>query len=75
LALFKQLKGVTYTSLIPGDDPDELHSGIIADQAEGLGLTDLVLYGANREVEGFAYERCAAYFLAWLQELEVSASN
>lgn len=75
LALFKQLVGGTYFSLCSGDDPDHLYSGVLADQASELGLHDLVSYGADGEVEGFAYERAAAYFLEWNKEQVASIAS
>jgi hypothetical protein len=70
LEKFKQLEGISYRSLCEGDDKDRRFTGIIADQAHALDLRDLVLYGKNGDVEGFAYERCTAYLIEWNKEIE-----
>jgi hypothetical protein len=63
LDAFMQLDGISYLSLCEADDPQRRFSGFLADQAHELGLQDLVHYGAEGEVVGFAYERATAYLL------------
>lgn len=70
LAKFKQLEGISYRSLCEGDDKDRRFTGIVADQAHELDLNDLVIYGENGDVEGFAYERCTAYLIEWIKNME-----
>ena len=63
LDAFLELQGITYLSLCESDDPERRFSGFIADQAHALGLSDLVHYGPEGIIEGFAYERATAYLL------------
>jgi hypothetical protein len=44
--------------------------GLIAEDVEALGLTDLVTYGDDDRVNGVQYERLAVHLLPWLGELE-----
>lgn len=57
------LDGISYNSRASADDPRKRHFGIVADQAHEIGLTELVFYGEDGEVEGFKYERAIALLL------------
>lgn len=69
-----QLDGVVYKSLCSGDDPDQLHLGIVADQADALGLQSLVTYNGT-EVEGFKYERLVAVLLEEVKALRAEVNE
>lgn len=74
VAQFLRLVGGTYYSLCEGDNPDEMFSGVLADQAHELGLTDLVNYNKDGEPEGFRYERGIAYFLEAFRSMDARIS-
>lgn len=63
LDAFLSLSGVTYRSKCEDDDKNKRHIGMIADYAASAGLTELVSYNADGEVEGFQYDRCVALLL------------
>jgi hypothetical protein len=65
-----QLRGVLYTSLCAGDDPDRLHMGSIADEAAALGLEPLVVRGSDGEVEDFKYGRAFAALLEAVKRID-----
>ena len=60
---------VRYKSKCDSDDKTRDHFGVIADEVHDAGVTELVHYGADGEVEGFAYERLTVVLLKELQDL------
>lgn len=69
VAAFMSLSGVTYRSRCNADDPDRRHVGLIADEAHAADLPELVHYGNDGAVEGFAYERTTALLLEVVKRL------
>ena len=59
---------VRYKSKSPKDDPNKDFIGFIADEFHDAGLTELVSYGKDNEVEGFNYDRLTAVLTKALQE-------
>lgn len=64
------LRAVRYKSKCDSDDQTKDYFGIVADEAAEKGLEELVLRGANGEIEGFQYERLSVVLLKKLQMLE-----
>lgn len=64
-----KFRPVRYKSKCEGDDQDKDHFGVIADEVHEAGVTELVNYGAEGEVEGFQYERLCVVLLKSIQEL------
>jgi hypothetical protein len=64
------LRPVRYKSKCAVDDQTKDHFGIIADEVHDAGITELVTYGADGEVEGFQYERLTVVLLKAIQELK-----
>ena len=64
-----QIRAVRYKSKCEGDDQTKDHFGVIADEVDAAGITELVNYGANGEVEGFQYERLTVVLLKEIQSL------
>jgi hypothetical protein len=64
------LRGVRYKSKSKDDDQTKDHFGVIADEVDAAGIKELVIYGADGEVEGFQYERLTVVLLKSLQELK-----
>jgi hypothetical protein len=60
---------VRYKSKCENDDPNRDHIGIIADEVHEAGITELVNYSVDGEVEGFQYERLTVVLLKELQTL------
>jgi hypothetical protein len=60
---------VRYKSKCEADDQSLDHFGVIADEVHDAGITELVHYGADGQVEGFAYERLTVVLLKELQLL------
>lgn len=60
---------VRYKSNIAEDETNEDFIGFIADEFHDAGLTELVSYGDNNEVEGFNYDRMTAVLTKALQEV------
>ena len=50
-------------------DQSKDYIGIIADEVEAAGIPELVTYGNDGEVEGFAYERLTVVLLKAVQDL------
>jgi hypothetical protein len=69
------LRGVRYKSKCVGDDQTKDHFGIVADEADAAGITELVNYGAEGEVEGFQYERLTVVLLKAIQELKAEVDS
>jgi hypothetical protein len=59
---------VRYKSQCQVDDQTVDHFGIIADEVHNQGITELVTYGDDNEVEGFKYERLTAVLVKVLQQ-------
>ena len=64
------LRGVRYKSKSKDDDQTKDHFGVIADEVDAAGIKELVIYGADGEVEGFQYERLTVVLLKAIQELK-----
>ena len=64
-----KFRPVRYKSKCANDDQTKDHFGIIADEVDQAGITELVNYGADGEVEGFQYERLTVVLLKAIQEL------
>ena len=64
------IRAVRYKSKCEIDDQTKDHFGVIADEVAKAGITELVNYGADGEVEGFQYERLTVVLLKKLQVLE-----
>lgn len=64
------LRGVRYKSKSKDDDQTKDHFGVIADEVDAAGIKELVIYGADGEVEGFQYERLTVVLLKELQVLK-----
>jgi len=65
-----KFRPVRYKSKSQMDDQTKDHFGIIADEVAEAGITELVSYGADGEVEGFQYERLTVVLLKELQDLK-----
>ena len=63
-----RFRPVRYKSKCEDDDQTKDHFGIIADEVHAAGLTELVTYGVEQEVEGFQYERLTVVLLKHCQE-------
>jgi hypothetical protein len=59
---------VRYKSKCESDDQTKDYIGLIADEVAAAGITELVHYGADGEVEGFQYERLTVVLLKAIQE-------
>jgi hypothetical protein len=65
-----QFRPVRYKSKCDGDDQTKDHFGIIADEVDEAGITELVTYNADGKIEGFQYERLTVVLLKSIQELK-----
>lgn len=65
-----KFRPVVYKSKCEKDDQTKDHFGVIADEVHDAGITELVNYGAEGEVEGFQYERLTVVLLKELQDLK-----
>lgn len=65
-----ELDGVLYDSAIEGEEHVVDRIGVIADQADELGLDALVAYGRDGEVENFDYARMTALLLEIVKRQE-----
>jgi hypothetical protein len=63
-----KFRPVRYKSRCTGDDQTIDHFGVIADEVNAAGITELVNYGADGEIEGFQYERLTVVLLKAIQE-------
>jgi hypothetical protein len=70
-----KFRAVRYKSKSSNDDQTKDHFGIIADEVDQAGITELVNYGANGEVEGFQYERLTVVLLKAVQELKAEIDS
>jgi hypothetical protein len=66
---------VRYNSKCAIDNPEQDHFGLIADEVHAAGITELVNYGADGEVEGFQYERLTVVLLKELQTLRARVAQ
>jgi hypothetical protein len=69
-----KFRPVRYKSKSEMDDQTKDHFGIVADEVAEAGITELVSYGADGEVEGFQYERFTVVLLKALQELNAKVT-
>jgi hypothetical protein len=51
-------------------DPPRQYIGLIAEDVEKLGISDLVIYGPDGKPDSVMYERLAVALLPWLHEME-----
>jgi hypothetical protein len=65
-----KFRPVRYKSKCEKDDQSKDMFGVIADEVDQAGITELVSYGAEGEVEGFQYERLTVVLLKAIQELK-----
>jgi trimeric autotransporter adhesin len=65
-----KFRAVRYNSKCELDNQTQDHFGIIADEVHAAGITELVNYGADDEVEGFQYERLTVVLLKAMQTLK-----
>jgi len=65
-----KFRPVIYKSKAEMDDQTKDHFGIIADEVDQAGITELVSYGVEGEVEGFQYERLTVVLLKTIQDLQ-----
>jgi hypothetical protein len=63
-----KFRSVRYKSKCENDDQTKDHFGFIADEVAAQGLTELVTYGENGDIEGFQYERMCVVLLKNAQE-------
>lgn len=70
-----KFRPVRYKSKCESDDQTKDHFGIIADEVDTVGITELVNYGADGEVEGFQYERLTVVLLKELQTLRAEVDS
>ena len=63
-----KFRAVRYKSKGSADNKTQDYFGVIADEVAEAGVTELVTYGADGEVEGFQYERLTVVLLKALQE-------
>ena len=70
-----KFRPVRYKSKCESDDQTKDHFGIIADEVNTAGITELVNYGADGEVEGFQYERLTVVLLKELQTLKAEVDS
>ena len=65
-----KFRPVRYKSKAESDDQTKDHFGIVADEVDAAGITELVTYGIDGEVEGFQYDRLTVVLLKAIQELK-----
>lgn len=65
-----KFRPVRYKSKCENDDQTKDHFGVVADEVHAAGITELVSYGADGEIEGFQYERLTVVLLKAIQELK-----
>jgi hypothetical protein len=63
-----KFRSVRYKSKCENDDQTKDHFGFIADEVAEQGLTELVTYGEDGDIEGFQYERMCVVLLKNAQE-------
>lgn len=70
-----KFRPVRYNSLCEADDPHKEHFGIIADEVANSGITELVTYGENGDIEGFQYERLTVVLVKAVQEQQAQIAS
>ena len=70
-----KFRPVRYKSKCVNDDQTKDHFGVIADEVHKAGITELVTYGIDGEVEGFQYERLTVVLLKAIQELKAEVDS
>jgi hypothetical protein len=68
------IRPVRYKSKCAIDDPTKDHFGVIADEVDAAGIVELVTYGLDGEIEGFAYDRLTVVLLKELQRLKAEVA-
>ena len=63
-----KFRSVRYKSKCENDDKTKDHFGFIADEVAEQGLTELITYNENGDIEGFQYERMCVVLLKNAQE-------
>jgi len=69
-----KFRPVRFKSKSDLDDQTKDNIGIIADEVHDAGITELVTYGDDNEVEGFQYERLTVVLLKAMQEQKKTIS-
>jgi hypothetical protein len=69
-----KFRPVRYKSKCESDDQTKDHFGVIADEVDAAGIVELVTYGLDGEVEGFAYDRLTVVLLKELQRLKAEVA-
>jgi len=69
-----KFRPVVYNSKCENDDQSIDYFGFIADEVDSAGIKELVIYGAEGEVEGFQYERLTAVLVKAIQELNAKVT-
>ena len=69
-----KFRPVRYRSKCENDDQTKDHIGIVADEVHDAGITELVNYGADGEIEGFQYERLTVVLLKAVQTLNAKVA-
>lgn len=59
---------VRYKSRCEGDDQTKDFFGFVADEVHDAGVTELISYGADGEVNGFQYDRLTVVLVKTIQE-------
>ena len=67
-----KFRPVRYKSKCENDDQTKDHFGIIADEVHEAGITELVSYGIDGEIEGFQYDRLTVVLLKTIQEQQAT---
>ena len=64
-----KFRPVRYKSKCDGDDKNKDFFGFIADEIHDQGITELITYDADGEVNGFQYDRLTVVLVKAIQEL------
>jgi hypothetical protein len=70
-----KFRAVRYKSKCEMDDQTIDYFGIIADEVDAAGIKELVVYGADGEVESFMYERLTVVLLKNLQSQKATIES
>lgn len=70
-----KFRSVRYKSKCENDDQTKDHFGFIADEVAAQGLTELVTYGEDGDIEGFQYERMCVVLLKNAQEQQATIAD
>jgi hypothetical protein len=63
-----KFRPVRFKSKCENDDPTKDHFGFIADEIADAGIEELVIRGADGEVDGFQYDRLTVVLMKAIQE-------